>query len=151
MHQIYTTVFDFSISEKLVLKTFDPNSNLIDTDFFYNSGETILNLAEHKKTPSPGQYLLKVYNKDNSEVSQETFTFDGPNLNILSCDQKWWQNQGNFYLIGLSTIVQNTGDMPVYPAYITIEFDDESITGSILPSSIMPGSVSYTHLTLPTN
>ena len=60
-----TIKLNFTVSDKVTLKMFDTSLNVIDSEFFYNDRETSLNIAGYKGTVKPGEYTLKVYNKDN--------------------------------------------------------------------------------------
>jgi hypothetical protein len=134
---------NFTVSDKVSLKMLDPSSALMDSEFFYNDGETTLNIASNKGTVKPGKYTLKVYNKDNNEVYTKSFTLNGPSLNLISCEQQWWEKDETFYLIGLKLFVQNNGDAPVYPYYSVIDFDSFSNTSLVFPTTIMPGYAGY--------
>jgi hypothetical protein len=132
-------LFNFSTNGKVTLYLNNPNSNQEDYDFFYNDIETILHLDEYKKTVKPGEYQLKVYDKDNNELLTKDFNLNGPSFNILSCSQYWWDYDEVCALIGLKLKVQNLGDVPGYPYSISVTIDNEKHTGLVLPCVIMPG------------
>jgi hypothetical protein len=134
-----TINLNFTASDKVILKMYDPSLNLIDSEFFYNDGETSLNIASYKETVKSGNYTLKVYNKDNREIYKKFFKLNGPAFNVISCEQQWWEKDKTFYLIGLKLSVLNNGDTPVYPCYLLTEFDNYSNNSLILPTVILPG------------
>ncbi len=133
----------FNCSDRVNLKTFDTNSNIVDYDFFYHKSDTTLNIGDYKKTINPGQYNFKVYDKNNKEIYNKDFFFKGANLSIINCDQLWWENKNEYTLVGLKILVQNLGDIPIYPFYADMIVDSNTYKGYILPSVILPGFNNY--------
>lgn len=133
----------FNSSGRVNLKTFDPNSNMIDYDFFYRSDNTILNLGEDRATVSPGRYSFKVFDKNDKELFSKDLSFKGANLSIIKCDQDWWENDGEYTLIGLKIYVKNSGDLPCYPFYVDMIADSEIFSSCILPTVVLPGFSNY--------
>lgn len=132
---------DFTCNGRVNLKLYDSKSSLLDYDFFYKEGNTTLNMSPYKNSVSSGIYNLKVYDKNDAEIFKKSFIFNGVDVDILYCDQKWWENDGVYHLIGLSLTVQNNGDVPVYPYRLQMDYDSERITGLILPCVILPEMV----------
>lgn len=141
----------FSCSGYSTVKLLGPSSLLLDSDFFYKEdGEqyAILNVAESRHSVTPGQYKLRAYDDDNKEIFSKTFSFEGSDLSILSCYQKWWVREawiGGYSLLEMRMIVRNNGDTPVYPYYVTVTMDSEPITGYVLPCVILPGETDYVY------
>lgn len=139
----------FSCSGNTIIKLLNPNSFLLDSEFFYRSEENqraILHLAESRNSIVPGQYRVFAYDENNKEIFSQKFTFQGSDLSILSCNQKWWQHitwAGRYSLLGLEINVKNNGDAPSYPYNIKINMDSEEITGLVIPCVIMPGENKY--------
>lgn len=133
----------FNCSDRVNLKTFDTNSNIVDYDFFYHKGNTTLNIGDYKKTINPGKYSFKVYDKNNKEIYSKDLSFKGSNLSIFKCDQQWWENKNEYTLIGLKIFVQNSGDIPIYPFYADMIVDSKTYKGYILPCVILPGFSNY--------
>jgi len=135
----------FSCSDSITIKLLNPSSLLVDTDYFFGSEDNqyvVLHLAESRHSVTPGQYNVKAYNSDNSEISSQTISIAGSDLSILSCAQDWWEQEvwvGQDSLFGLNMAVKNNGDVPVYPYTTEVTIDSETITGNVLPCVIMPG------------
>ena len=132
--------YNYTCSDYVVVKMFDLNSNLVDTDnFLAGEDSKIICFGSYKQTITPGSYTLKAYDKDGDELFLKSFHFNGPDLSISSCDQKWWVNGDDTILIGLSFTVFNSGDTPIYPYSIDIKTNSESFSGLVLPATIASG------------
>ncbi|UCB59522.1 MAG: hypothetical protein JSV67_04310, partial [Thermoplasmatales archaeon] len=137
----------YQFSEKITLELIDPYLNRLDYDFFYHgkykNRNTSLNIGKFRKTPNPGQYSVKVYDKDNKLVTTQMFSLTGPSLSIISCDQNWWSNRGTYHLVGLKMLIHNSGDTPVYPYSVEMVVNTEVIGGYVLPNVVLPGENRY--------
>jgi hypothetical protein len=67
---------------------------------------------------------------------------------ILSCDQKWWVYDGNKILVGLIMNVYNSGNTPVYPVNVTMDFDSNSVYGLVLPCVLLPDEIDTINCTI---
>ena len=132
----------FSCSDYVIIKLFDPDDAQIDSDYFFSGKkEAVLHLSSYGEIVTPGSYNLKVYDKNNDWIYQNSFSLEGPDLSILSCGQKWWEREsyiGGYTLIGLNMTVKNKGDTPVYPYKVNMVMDSSSFSGVILPAVILP-------------
>jgi predicted transglutaminase-like cysteine proteinase len=139
--------FNFTCSGTVNVKLLSPSSLLLDSDFFFKGNyDTIFNLAEFRHSVTPGQYSLKAYNNDNKEIFSQVYSFEGADLTILSCDQKWWKRDpwvGGYSLIGLEMYVQNDGDTPAYPYKVIASMDSIDNSSLALPCVILPGDSGY--------
>lgn len=137
----------FSCSGTVTVKLVGPDSHIYDSDFFFKGNHyTILHLVEYRHTVTPGQYKLRVYDNDNKEIYSKTISFEGSDLTILSCDQKWWERDPwieGYSLVGLRMTVQNNGDTPAYPYNVTVTMDFKENSSLVVPSVIMPGDSEY--------
>ncbi len=137
----------FSCSDRVTLKLYDPDSSLVDSEFFLNGNdETILHLSSYGETIDSGMYSLKVYDKKNDKISTKTFLIDSPDLTILSCSQRWWEREayiGGYSLMGLEMLVKNNGDTPVYPHAVEISVGLDIISGVVIPCVVLPGEIEY--------
>ena len=133
----------FSCSDYVIIKLFDPNNVQIDSDYFFNGKkEAVFHLSSYGEIVTPGSYNLRVYDKNNDWIYQNSFSFEGSDLSILSCDQKWWEREsyiGGYTLIGLNMMVKNKGDTPVYPYKVDMVMDSSSFSGVVLPAVVLPG------------
>ena len=138
---------NFSCSGTVTVKLVGPDSHIYDSDFFFKGNHyTILHLVEYRHSVTPGQYKLRVYDNDNKRIYSKTISFEGSDLTILSCDQKWWKRDpwiGGYSLLGLRMTVQNNGDTPVYPYDVTVTMDFKENSSLVVPSVIMPGDSEY--------
>ena len=138
---------NFSCSNTVTVKLLGPDSNILDSDFFFHGDSgTILHLAEYKHSVTPGQYQLKAYDRDNDEIYSKSFSFSGSDLTISSCEQKWWKRDvwiGGYSLFGLRMTVQNSGDTPAYPYEVTVTADYEENSSLAIPCVILPGESKY--------
>jgi len=134
--------YEYTCSDYVVVKMFDSKSNLVDTDNFLAGADSkIIYFGSYKQTIVAGDYTFKAYTKEGDEIFSKSFSFDGPTLSINSCEQKWWINNDDTILIGLSFIVFNSGDAPAYPYSIDVETDSELFSGLVLPTTINSGEV----------
>lgn len=137
----------FSTTDTATVKLFGPDGSLLDSDlFFYGDHNTVFHLSSYKETIISGQYKLYAYDKNNNMIFDKTLSFDGPNLSIISCSQKWWNRADwkiGYSLIGVTMEMHNNGDTPAYPYTIEMTVDSESISGFVLPSVILPGESKY--------
>jgi len=141
--------YDYSCSNYAEVKMFDSNSNIIDSDFFLRSeGSANINLGTYKQSITNEGYTFKAYTKEGDEIYSKSFNFDGPSLSINSCEQKWWVDEGEKILIGLSLSLTNTGDLPVYPYSIDLVTDSETVSGLVLPSVVKSGCTTSVDCTL---
>ena len=134
-------VISFSCSDRVTLSLYDPSSSLVDSGFFLNGNDdAVLHLSSYEDSIDGGTYSLKVYDKINSKISTKTFLIDGPSLDILSCNQRWWkQDVDSYCLLGLEMFVRNSGDTPVYPSIVELSLGVDVIGGVVLPCVILPG------------
>ena len=134
---------NFSCSDTVTVKLLDPNSIILDSNYFLRGqAETHLHLAEYRHSVAPGTYKLKAYDSSNNEIYSQLFTFEGSDLKIPICEQKWWKREawiGGYSLLGLRLTVQNSGDTPAYPHEFSVTMDSETITSLAIPSVILPG------------
>ena len=138
---------NFSCTGTSTIKVFGPDNYLIDSDlFFKGEHETILSLGKYRQTISSDSYKLKAYDNSNNEIYSYNLFFRGSDLNIMSCLQKWW-NDNSIYdrnsLFEIRLYVYNNGDVPVYPYSLEAIMDSKPIVGMILPSVIMPKKEDY--------
>lgn len=133
----------------IVIKTFDSNSNLVDTDIsFTSSGEKAITLGQYGKTVS-GNYIIKAYRKEGEEIFSKTFSFRGPSLSIHSTNQNWWSSNEKAILVGLDLYVKNNGDTPAYPYYISIETQSgKKFQGYVVPTSVNPNEMKTIYCTV---
>lgn len=133
----------FSCSGTVTVKLIGPSSLLLDSDYFLKGDHnTILHLAEYRHSVTSGQYKLKAYDNDNNEIYSRSFSFEGSDLTISSCDQKWWKRDpwiGGYSLIGLRMNVLNNGDVPAYPYNVIVTMDSKDNSSLVLPCVILPG------------
>jgi predicted transglutaminase-like cysteine proteinase len=141
----------FESSGTSTFKLLGSNSQVLDSEYFYKENDNqyaLLHLAESRHSVTSGSYYVKAYNIDNSEIYSKIISFDGADLSISSCYQKWWEREtwiGGFSLLELRLIVQNNGDVPTYPYYVKVTVDTETTTGLVIPCVIMPGETDYVY------
>ena len=137
----------FSSTGTVTIKIFGPDDTVLDSDLlFYGSDNVFLHLAPYRETVTSGQYKLRAYDKNNNEIFEKMFSFDGPDLSISSCDQKWWKQEvwkDDYSLIGLTMLTYNNGDVPAYLYNAKIDVDSKSYSCLILPSVVLPGENKY--------
>lgn len=137
----------FSSSGTVTVKTFGPGGSVVDSELFLQgNNDAVLHLTPYRETVAPGQYRLKAYDKNNNMIFEETFSFVASNLSISSCNQKWWKQYSwreDYSLIGLTMMVNNNGDTPLYPHIVEVTVDSEKISGFVLPCSISAGESKY--------
>jgi len=132
----------FSCSDIVTVKTMK-SSTVIDSELFL-AGEydTVLYLASYRGTLAPGEYKLVAYDVNDNQISEETFLFNGPDIFLSACEQKWWQREvfweNDCSLIGLNMTVSNDGDVPVYPTTIEVNAGSQTYSALILPNVIPP-------------
>jgi len=129
----------YSCSGMVTVNLFNPESVLIDSDFFFKGdSNTTLHLGSYKETLTSGVYTLKAYNKDKNEIFSKTFTYTPSELSISSCTQKWWTYDDENFLLALNMMVTNSGDIPLYPYNVSLEIGSNIINGLVLPCVILP-------------
>jgi len=137
---------NFTSSGTVTVEVIGPDSKVIDSDFFFKGDHDInLRIAEFRHTAISGQYILRAYDNDDKEIFSEKISFIGSSLTILSCEQKWFKEIkiNSYSLFGLKILVQNSGDVPVYPYKFSTIIDSEVISGYALPCVIMPKENKY--------
>jgi len=131
----------FSSTGTIKIKLFGPNGTLLDSDLlFFGSNSTLLHLAHYRGTVTSGQYVLRTYDKNNYEIFEKTFSFNGPELSISSCTHKLWKQESwkdDYSLLTMK--VYNKGDTPAYPYNAETNVNSKNYFGLILPSVILPG------------
>jgi len=131
----------FSSTGTITIKLFGPTGNLLDSDLlFYGSNSTLLHLALYSGTVTSGQYMLRTYDKNNNEIFEKTFSFNGPELSISSYTHKLWKQESwkdDYSLLAMN--VYNKGDTPAYPYNAGTNVDSKSYFGLVLPIVILPG------------
>ncbi len=133
----------FSASGTVTVKLFDPDGSLLDSDLFLSgNNDAVFHLTPYKETVVPGQYVLRAYDKNDKEIFEQTLPFEGPDLSIVSCSQKWWRSwRGSYLLIGLTMEVRNSGDTPAYPYGVELTADSKTYSGRILPDVVLPNEI----------
>ena len=131
----------FSCSDIVTVKIMK-SSTVIDSELFLAGNyDTVLYLASYRGTLAPGEYKLVVYDVNDNQIFEETFLFNGPDLSLSSCAQKWWQREAwknDCSLIGLNLTVSNSGDVPVYPHAVEVNTGSRTYSALILPNVILP-------------
>ena len=131
---------DFYCSGAITIKTFNPNRVELDSELFlHGNSNTTLHLGAYRETIAAGDYKLRVFDKNDNEIFEQTITVNNPKLNIFSCEQHWWYYDNDYSLIGLTMNVYNNGEIPVYPSNYLVSIDSEIFTGYVLPCFISPG------------
>jgi len=123
------------------------SNTVIDSEMFLNGDhEEILYLDSYRGTLIPGEYQLVVYDVNDNQISEESFSFTGSDLSILSCSQKWWQQEvwkTDCSLIGLNLTVVNDGDVPAYPHMAEVSIGSKTYSALILPNVILPDETGF--------
>lgn len=136
----------FSCSGIVTVKTMKSNT-VMDSEMFLNGNhEEILNLNLYRRTLMPGEYQLIVYDVNDNQISEKSFSFTGSDLSILFCTQRWWQQEAwkiDCSLIGLNLTVVNNGDVPAYPHTIEVSVDFQTYSGLVLPTVVLPGETGF--------
>jgi len=131
----------FSSTGTITIKIFEPTGRLLDSDLlFYGSNSTLLHLAPYRGTVTAGKYRLMTYDKNNNEIFEKTFSFNGPELSISSCTHKLWKQEAwkdDYSLLTMKAY--NKGDTPAYPYNAEMNADSKSYFGLLLPSVVLPG------------
>ena len=141
--------YSYSCSNYILVKMFNPDDNLVDTDYFFKGdGKKTLYLGSYKQTIALGKYTIKAYNSNGNEVTSKSLSFNENDILISSCDQKWWVKGSDKILVGLNLVLSNIGDTSVYPYSISLETESESISGLVLPCNILPGDSSIVNCVL---
>jgi len=125
----------FSCSDFISLEILNPNNLQVDSNYFFKGDDkgTILQLSSYGEQVSSGIYKLKVYDADSKLIYDKGFVIEESYLSIVSCDQRWWDQSINDYiLVGLNLMVNNE----------EVEMDDTVHSGSILPVVVEPGASS---------
>jgi len=134
---------DFSCTGTVTVKTSGSNTVEIDSEIFFSGNhDAILNIGSYRSSINQGQYSIKAYDDNDKEVFEKTFFFNGGDLTIGSCDQKWWKREawkGGYSLIGLIMAVSNNGDVPIYPDTVDVLMDSKTDSGYVLPCVVLPG------------
>jgi hypothetical protein len=134
---------DFSCTGTITVKTSGSNTEEVDSEMFFSgSHDVILNIGSYRSSINQGQYSIKACDNNDKEVFEKTFFFNGGDLTIDSCDQKWWKREawkGGYSLIGLIMTVSNNGDVPIYPDTVDVLMDSKTDSGYVLPCVVLPG------------
>jgi len=137
----------FSCSDTVNVNILDPDSLTKDSDFYFIGDHNVsFYLTDYRTNIISGKYDLLVYDSDNSEIYTKSFSFQAPNLDVVSCDPKWWKKDpwlGNYALLGLNMYVYNSGNIPVYPYSVSYSLDGQENTSLILPDAISPNDGDY--------
>jgi hypothetical protein len=133
----------FSATGTVTVKLFDPDGSLLDSDLFLSgNNDAVFHLVSYKETVAPGQYVLRAYDKNDKKIFEQTLSFKGPDLSVMSCSQKWWRSWRDSYsLIGLTMEVRNSGDTPAYPYALELTVDSKTYPGLVLPVVILPNEI----------
>ncbi|MBN2066578.1 MAG: hypothetical protein JW771_07225 [Candidatus Thermoplasmatota archaeon] len=134
-------LLDCSCSGTVTLELYDPGNALVDNEFFLRGNhEAVLHLAAFHNPIAPGHYTLKVYDSNDQNIFEKTFSFNQGSLTISSVEPYWWKEKGwsdTYSLIGLQMTVHNTADSPIYPYTIEATVDEKIVHGQILPTSML--------------
>ena len=75
----------FSCSDAVTVKIMK-SSTVIDSELFLAGDyDAALYLTSYRGTLAPGDYKLVAYDVNNNQISEESFSFNGPHLSIVSC------------------------------------------------------------------
>ena len=136
--------YSYTSSGYVTVKMYNSTSSLVDSDIYIQGdGEKTLFLGSYRETLPSGSYVLKTFDKNGNQIFSKKFKFKGMDVDIFSCDQRWWINANTKILLGLRLGLRNTGDVPVYPHSIELETDSETISGLVLPECVLPGDIEY--------
>lgn len=132
---------DCSCSGTVTLELYDSDNTLVDNEFFLRGNhEASLHLATFRNPITTNQYTLQVYDINNKEIFEKSFSFSQGSLTISSIEPYWWKEKGwsNAYsLIGIQMTVYNPTSTPVYPCMVTATVDGKTVQGKIVPTVIL--------------
>jgi len=133
----------FKADDIIKANLIDPDRQVAFTDSFYSSeSEILIQLTSYQNNPRPGVYKFQVYDKNDKQIYNETFSFNGINLTIISFNGYWWKENiedSKYSLIGITLTVTNKGDLPAYPYYLEFSIDNKSTSANIIPVVVLPG------------
>ena len=132
-------VVSFNVNDVITVKLVNPNKQEIFFDLFYSSqNEFVIPLEAYRNNPQAGDYIVEVYDKNNNLIYDKIYSFNKPDLSIISIEGQWWEENHEYSMIGVGVTVTNSGDFPEYPYSLDLIIDDKAISALILPTSVLP-------------
>ena len=130
---------EFNTTDKITVKLVGPNKNIIFSDEYYKGTHDVgIPLEEYRKTPLSGEYNLKVYDKNDKNIFKKEVYLINKNLTILNIIEKYWFNDNKYDLVGLKIKLKNNGNVPIYPNFVNVTYDEKKINAFLLPTVILP-------------
>jgi predicted transglutaminase-like cysteine proteinase len=127
----------FNTTGETTLMLFNPQNDVISSDIYYRgSYQAMMHLDDYRKTPVSGTYTLKAYDKNWDLIFQNEFVFKGPKPSIEKAVGYQWVEEDT--LVGLNVVMENKGDLPVYPYVAEVQIEDRIYPGHVLPTVILP-------------
>jgi hypothetical protein len=127
----------FDITDDVEMRLIDPDGAEADYEYVDKSTHSAyMHLAGYGVTPRAGTYELLVTPRWAEEIIfRREFAFEGADPFVAEVEMTW--DWSLFYTIAIA--IQNSGDLPAYPAggIVRIQNEEDSLTYS--PTPIMPG------------
>ncbi len=131
---------DCSCSGTVTLELFGPDNALADDEFFLRGTyDAILHLSPYREPVEVGEYTLYVYDINDRQIFDKTFSFSEATVSLSQCEPYWWKESSESYsILGLKITVNNEGNTPVYPSSLTATVNTETSSFLVLPTAIPP-------------
>ncbi|MCX6664976.1 MAG: hypothetical protein NT038_02780 [Euryarchaeota archaeon] len=133
----------FNVSDQVMVTLMGPDNILVFSEKFYRGlNDVTPHLESYRKDPAPGTYLLSVSDMRQKLIFEKSFVFTGENLSVSRADSLWVEeHEGSKWLsfAGVNLIVENLGDLPVYPRTVEVTLKGTTLSSLVLPTVVLPG------------
>ena len=134
---------NYSVTGKVGFKMLNPDSKVVDYDYFYNEGVAFLKLSDYRDNIKSGKYILKTYDSDGKKLQENSFSFSSYNVEHIKNNQMYWDKNDETYLSGIQIMLLNHGKAPIYPKRLDIDIGSNIYSFDVLPTVISPGQAGY--------
>lgn len=148
----FTSIYlEFNTTHAVNMTVSNPSNQIIYSELFYpGTVNTTFALASHWTIASAGSYEVHFVDQDQQVVKERTFTFTGMQASISEIEPFWFasSDSNDLDLVGMSVLMYNSGDVPLYPHSFQVSIDTRSTQGICLPTVVEPGATRIIHAAL---
>jgi hypothetical protein len=135
----------FNVSDVATLTLQGPQKNTLFSDsYYYGIHNESIYLAQYRTTPPSGSFIILVADSSKNTIYKNELRFGGSNLSFIGVSEDWWKEKPGFALVGITVIVENTGDLPAYPYKLIVQHGTVTSEALLTPAIILP----YTNMSM---
>jgi predicted transglutaminase-like cysteine proteinase len=127
----------FNVSDMVDLTLFSPTKKILFSDTYYMGVHNdSMYLGGYRTTVDAGTYTIQAVDASKNTIYDHEVILSGQNLSLSSVSEELWYADASSVV--LHFLLRNFGDIPVYPASVTLKQATTSVTALLPPTVVLP-------------